>query len=65
MESMCREVGITKAEFAEIMDAVQAAIGCWGKFAKQAGLPKDIAAEGSAWHRRIRESVNSALTVTR
>ena len=60
IESMCREVGGTKAEFAEIADAVQAAIGHWGKFAKQAGVPKDLAAEASAWHRRIRESVNSA-----
>lgn len=60
IESMCREVGITQTEFAEIADAVQAAIGQWRKFAKQAGVPADIVAEASAWHRRIRESVKSA-----
>jgi len=62
--SMCREVGIAKAEFAEIADAVQVAIGRWGKFAKQAGVPKDLAAEAGAWHRRIRESVNSKTVIT-
>jgi serine/threonine-protein kinase HipA len=57
MESMGREVGITKAEFAELLDAVQTAIGRWGDHAKRAGVPKDILAEARTWHRRIRESV--------
>jgi serine/threonine-protein kinase HipA len=65
IESMCREVGITKTEVAEIVDAVQAAIGRWGRFAKETGVPQDVAAEASAWHRRIRESVNSASAVTK
>ena len=39
------------------MDAVQAAIGRWGNFAKQAGVPKEISAEARSWHRRIRERV--------
>jgi len=60
MEAMCREVGITKAEFAEIADDVQTAIGAWPKFARRAGVPKEIAAEAHAWHRRIRESVITA-----
>ena len=54
---MCREVGITKTEFAELVDAVQAAIGRWGNFAKQAGVPKEISAEARSGHRRIRERV--------
>ena len=57
LEAMCREVGITKTEFAELVDAVQAAIGRWGNFAKQAGVPKEISAEARSWHRRIRERV--------
>jgi serine/threonine-protein kinase HipA len=57
MEKMGREVGITKAEFAEICDAVATAVGRWRRFAKQAGVPNDLAKEASAWHRRIRESV--------
>lgn len=55
MESMGREVGIRQAEFAGIVDAVRAAVGRWGVFARQAGVPKDLAAEAGAWHRRIRE----------
>jgi CheY-like chemotaxis protein len=57
LEAMCREVGITKTEFAALVDAVQAAIGRWGNFAKQAGVPKEISAEARSWHRRIRERV--------
>lgn len=57
MESMGREVGITPAEFAGIVDAVRAAVGRWGVFARQAGVPKDLTAEAGAWHRRIRDHV--------
>ena len=57
METMGREVGITSAEFAELADAVQMAIGAWPKFARRAGVPRELAAEVRAWHRRIRESV--------
>ena len=57
METMGREVGITSAEFAELADAVQTAIGAWPKYARRAGVPRELAAEARAWHRRIRESV--------
>ena len=57
MEAMCRDVGMTKAEFAEILDAVATAIGRWPRFAKQADVPSDVAKEAGEWHRRIRESV--------
>jgi serine/threonine-protein kinase HipA len=65
MESMCREVGITKAEFAGLADAVQTAIGRWGDYARRAGVPKDIVAEARVWHRRIRESINASSTITK
>lgn len=58
MESLSREVGIAKTEFAEIVDAVQTAIGRWRRFAQQAGVPKDLTTEVKAWHRRVRESVS-------
>jgi serine/threonine-protein kinase HipA len=65
MESMCREVGISKGEFAELVDAVQTAIGRWGDHARRAGVPKDMIAEARAWHRRIRESVSPTSSVTK
>lgn len=57
MEAMCREVGITKTEFAELLDGVRAAIGKWPRFARSAGVPKDLIATAGSWHKRISESV--------
>ena len=57
MEGMCREVGITKAEFSELLDDVRTAIGKWPKFAKAAGVPKDLTTAAASWHKRIREAV--------
>lgn len=57
METMSREVGIAKAEFAEILDSVATALARWRRFARQAGVPKNIVEEAGEWHRRIRESV--------
>lgn len=57
MEAMCREVGITKTEFAELLDGVRAAIGKWPSFARSAGVPKDLIATAGSWHKRISESV--------
>jgi hypothetical protein len=57
MAVMCREVGITKAEFAELLDGVRTAIGKWPSFAKSAGVPKDLITTAASWHKRIGESV--------
>lgn len=57
MAAMCREVGITKAEFAELLDGVRTAIGKWPRFAKSAGVPKDLITTAASWHQRIGESV--------
>lgn len=57
MEGMCREVGITKAEFSELLDGVRTAIGKWPKFAKAAGVPKDLTTAAASWHKRIGDAV--------
>lgn len=57
MEAMCREVGITKTEFAELLDGVRAAIGKWPSFARSAAVPKELIATAASWHKRIGESV--------
>lgn len=64
MEAMGREVGITKSELGEIFDAVQTAIGGWPKFARRAGVPKEIATEARSWHKRIRENVLATTAVS-
>lgn len=57
MEAMCREVGIAKAEFAELLDGVRAAISKWPRLARSAGVPKDLIATAASWHKRIGASV--------
>lgn len=57
MAAMCRDVGIGKAEFAELLDGVRTALGKWPGFARAAGVPKDLIAAAASWHRRIGEAV--------
>ncbi len=54
---MGREVGITQAEFAELLDGVRTAIGKWPRFAKAADVPKDLMTAAASWHTRTGESV--------
>lgn len=57
MQAMSRDVGISKDEFATIVEQVESAIVQWPRFAKQANVPDRVIQEAAGWHTRIRQAL--------